>query len=446
MLLKVSTAAWLVLLFFAPGSTAAMAAALTVGPLLAGAYLGLFLHDSVGRRGQFGLLLALILATPIAAMGLALALYAVSPWDVAWVVVLFALATAIATISGPLPGVPLVVVTILAVFLLEGLCRFFLPEPMAFPPTEDALLRSNWWDDKGRCEPLFPSEHRNWVRERLREEDLSAEVRVLHVGDSMVDGALGGDFRSFVDLLSRRREHTRHFNIGTGGTAADHHLAAIQTTLPIAKPALVVQYVFDNDLYEVDMPLACCGGEAPFVREGGELRRRCLTEDWRLSRASFLSARAPLFWRQAARVSVTARHVLDAFATATSSVRSMTASPDALREYIVAARVHLEAHGVGHMVVVIPYRAHIEEALATRSDQPHSGHVLLLDTVRRGGIEPLDGWAIVLDAARRRLPQLWTERGGPRDPHFDVAGHRLFADWLGPQIERMLDASAAANR
>jgi hypothetical protein len=86
--------------------------------------------------------------------------------------------------------------------------------------------------------------------------------------------------------------------------------------------------------------------------------------------------------------------------------------------------------------------AHVEEAVAARGDQPHAEHARLLDTMRRAGIAPHDGWALILDAARRRVPQLWTARGGPRDPHFDVDGHRLFADWLGPQIEAILDAGA----
>jgi hypothetical protein len=53
---------------------------------------------------------------------------------------------------------------------------------MEFPPTEDALLRSDWYDQAAKCQSLFPNEHPAWMRARLQ-EGLAAPVRVLHVGD-----------------------------------------------------------------------------------------------------------------------------------------------------------------------------------------------------------------------------------------------------------------------
>lgn len=427
-----------------------------VAPFAVGLVTGWALR--VLRRGRFtsGLSAAAILVVPVAipfllppfALGL-------GTWD--WLTLsclagLGALITAHGLTARPNRGnLALASAVLLAgLALLEGGARWILPPPPAFPPAREARLfipeEGAFPLDKGTWRMLYPALHPTDFTERTRGA-AKAHRRVLHVGDSMVEGLGLAPSASFPAVLSRLEPGVAHLNGGVSGTGPDFYYALTRSWMKVLDLDLVVLYFFvGNDFDELDFPYAYCD-DGPLLDYGDhEPRWNCPEPRWGSTRTwPRLVSPAPYFLRVSTEFSVLARHLTSLFWHMGTSYGRDSRDEEAFahfRSIVGALDRQTRQAGARLAVVFLPdHWALLNEAETRYEDTPVRKR--MFDTCRTLGVPTLDAADLFRRAIKRKGSQEWFISQISIDPHFNPKGHELLAKWLLERLDGALEVSPA---
>lgn len=423
-----------------------LALALLLAPLLTGLLLARSLRALLPDRAR---LRALLLAA------LALAVLAAGPLLVprfprvgAWDLVLAGLMSALGLLAGSSsqrgralgPKLALAAGSVLlALTALEIGARLLPAPPTTFPPPEQARLLFEAAPGAEACAPLYPAELPAAFAERTAQLRPGSK-RILHVGDSMVEGVGVTPGETFVAELGRLAPSVDHINAGFASTSTDFELLLVRAWAPRLGPSRVVLYVFGyNDLAELDRSYPCCPG-GPLLDASIEAHARCATPGLLSGRRElFARSPAPYPFRVATAYSALARRAVVGFAalgdTLQQRLRGPAPGPEErfarFADLVRAMKRELDAQGIPLSVVYLPARAALESA-APRETGDHRlrgevGHLARsLDTPFLDPWELLEGAVKADGADRYYLP--------PPDIHFTREGHRLVAEWLSNRI------------
>ena len=296
---------------------------------------------------------------------------------------------------------------------------------------------------------------------------------VLHVGDSMTEGAdVDADDR-FVGRLQREMPEVRHINLGLAGTAPDFYLLVARKWVRRMPVALVVVHLFvGNDIEGLGQPQRCCE-DGPLLRLTTEgIDERCPTPTWSPgfgeSLAWFASASPPpAIVRHFAPISQFARYLVavtmgvrgrwfaapdhdGAVRTGNfleSRERSSSPPPAGIEQQwtsfeavMRALRDEMTRQHVPLVVSVLPLSVALEkpEPKATESYRTRGR---ILEILHGLDIDAVDPWEELESVVKRDGPAAVFLPEG--DVHFGANGHRLYAAWLLPRLRSRLAALSA---
>jgi hypothetical protein len=325
----------------------------------------------------------------------------------------------------------------LAALAVEVVVRLALPAPAAFPPPSEATIEMVARGAGGvggqACKGLFPERFPEVVQERDRVPGRAR--RVLHVGDSMVEGVGVEPGERFVSRLNQVDDATAHINAGFSGTGPEFYYLATRRWQALGKSDLVIWYLYlfndiDGGLQE---PYGCCDG-FPLLAYGEEgFEVTC--PEWKVTveENRFKSSPAPYPLRVATAYFRTAGHLVELHNRVVQlSHREAVPLDEALRRtglVLREAAADLAQQSVEFTVILLPYRGALEgDAEVRRTMAPMLDGVLeLCDSL---GIRCLDG-----SEAFGALTESGTvEAGFINEPvwdyHFSAEGHRIVAEWL----------------
>lgn len=338
---------------------------------------------------------------------------------------------------------------------LELGVRLLLPDPPDYPTAAAARLvfEERRVSDAGpastletgrpwRCEALFPARYPDYFRARVPDK---ADRRVLHVGDSMVEGV--GIAKTFVHLLSDGQGATAHINAGVSSTGPDYHSRVIDAWVSVADVSHVVQYIYlGNDFQEIGQGYFCCSG-GPILDLTGEAPvPLCEAPDYGMSFTQLLAnSPAPYPIRVGCEVSFAARHISRVFDYVGASVGtryglklSRAAFRETLDELGMLLRTshgRLQSAGIGYTIVVLPS---LRGMTGSADDLKQS--LAMTRAVRsitaELGIRTLDPRRLLTDALRDEgIAGLYiVGTAHVINDHFNARGHQLFADWLAKEL------------
>lgn len=304
------------------------------------------------------------------------------------------------------------------------------------------------------CGCLFPDAQagfdtsRRSLRVRL---DLAGHrpERVLHVGDSLVEGSGVRLDEAFPAVLGERQPDVAHVNVGFGGSGPDIQYLVARAWLARMDGVRQVVMHFDpiNDLqFDLDRWHACCDrGPLLEYADDGRVRPRCEEPSPRPSRKYLFGlSPGPFALRAASSFSAFARHATAALLRG-SATHLLAGGGDLAtrwRHYEAILRTFrddLASRGIPLVLVVMPARP------AILQEDPVAGAAM--QEIRRQAASVATSLGIPVldpgdDAANLVL------RDGPgalflggTDPHFNAQGHRWMATWLA---ERLPPAAGAA--
>lgn len=302
-------------------------------------------------------------------------------------------------------------------------------------PVSDA-----WWVDPGEQTPLC-----TWASATRASQGTGTGPRVIHLGDSMIDGP--GQPDTVIPLLQRADARVLHQEAGLSGTAPDCALLVLRDA-PAAD--LVVLHLFlPNDLEGLIQGYVWCD-QLPLFSVDGPLEPRCTGPSATMS-ASTRLALTPLPWalRQARRVSALAVGFGDAWESLRldrryrlDHARRKAEDPWPLLErLIVALREESAAHGARFGVVLVPIRPGLrgEDTLPVGPRVARAQELLA-----RLDVPTIDatGW-LAEQAAEGVDPATLHTAYQPMDPHLSAEGHRRYAAWLGPRLSAWVPGAEA---
>ena len=336
---------------------------------------------------------------------------------------------------GPLTkgvGLRVLAATLFSLVLGEVAVRWVLPAPAPMPPPQAARL---YFEPEARelaCQALYP------VRFPDALPPLSEEgERVLHLGDSMVEGREVAPGERFTALINAEDAGRVHLNAGFSGTGPDHHLRVLRAWWPIVAPKAVVLYLYPgNDLIDLDRDYACCG-HGPLLDEG--LSARCEAPEWSFPLAALLArSPAPYVLRAASGHSHFAAHLSAGFSRVVEGLEPRlgdAAGEDEgatvwgrYSEVIVAIEAYVKSQGARLDVVILPTRAALEP-------EGEANHALVVgdriaEVLRVAEIPSLDARQMFRTLGRDgSYGHLFSDQG-PYNEHLGVRGHRALANWL----------------
>ena len=266
--------------------------------------------------------------------------------------------------------------------------------------------------------------------------------RVVHLGDSMVaafDAAQGARFTTLVQQGRPAEEHVPFGHIGVG---PDVYLYLVHGAVPALRPDEVVLYLFlGNDFFDIDRPHPCCGMSPILDYSGGAARPRCDLSSRAVSlRHKLQAGPAPYLLRVLAWRSTLAAVLSARFEAATRGAHRWSYEDwfpvgDQV-EHTVAAlraiRAELDRQHVGLTLVLLPPRWALERH--DPRDPLRAARDRVLRAAAADHIRAFDSWDLFQDAVDRDPASDWFQRESG-NPHFGVAGHRLFARWM---LDRVL--------
>jgi hypothetical protein len=437
---------------------AAVALALLLGPLLAGALLGHLLRRARGRRVAGPWALLACVALPAAAgTGAALAVAGVGTWDgltegLLWGVGLaagahaaFADRRAVAVSGATLAA---------GLLALEVMSRRLLPPAPAFPPgaphffLNEAFRRNEPIFGGGQdhiCTLTYPGVYRSRflpnastalpVRAPGQPEPAAPTRRVLHLGDSMTYGFSVADAETFEAGLERLEPGARHVNGAIIGTGPDSYFGLLRRWAAETRPDLVVVSLFEgNDLSEIDKGHQCSEWR-PILAYGPGGAALRFPDRPHEAHALWETARSTSPPPYLLRAGVARSKLAALLASAMSALQTPDVNAvesDEVRwqhlgAILRAMRATLDARGVPLVVVVLPLRQE------TELGRPGAIERRMIETARAAGVTTLaPGDAIRAAVARGEM--LFIPNGN--DSHFNAAGHRLLAAWLHERLPR----------
>jgi hypothetical protein len=420
------------------------------GPLAfaAGLGIGLGLRRVRRRRtrSRAGAAVIPAVVTLGAGAGLRVLLPGAGGWDVAGLSILLGLGVATGRAADVRRGViaagrlaAIVAVTLIA---LEPAARLVLPPAPGFtPPGPDDWI------------PLrTPGNREDQPRWRLADPDAATSMipdlpaatpRVLHVGNSVVEGAGVRPNEAFPGLLDATDPGSRHVNLGVAGTTADFAWMLVRNWVDAGRAGPLVLYLHPNLQNAMDAPRPWCGGPLVDYAPQGPVRRCPHADPGPLAfQARLVDAPLPLRVAAAAGSSL-AGHVLLAFSR-------MTGVPGTSPQPIDVSLAHagvlladlarvLRDAGIPWVVVVLPGRPDLEG-----DEQEHRLHEAIASMARSSlgpaAVPVLDARAALAAAvARDGSDALFVDRCC----HLSPRGHAVVADWLAREVLPLLERAAA---
>lgn len=453
-------------------STASTALVLVAGPLILGSLIGYAVRRLAGHRlAGFVLAISLACGPPLLTTLLVARFPIIGIWDG----LLEGLLLGAAVVAGAhrvfAEGAKLVLAAttlLVCLFLLEWVCRFYLPPPPAFPNEDtpnlllaDALrvgIMNQSWETRSKelvCSVVYGDQYPRIISASVLEKGVALpqeitpradSVRhILHVGDSMTFGMGVAPDEKFTEELERLEPGTQHINLGIPGTAPDAYLLVLQKWLAEhatdqRRPVdLVVMHVFEgNDLSSLDDAYPCSGWRSLLIYEGDKAAIRypkAIPVD--LGQAGFTWLRynspPPYLIRVLMPHSYAAAHlgaaiVISGRAQPLWVKQSEDTALQHLERILATAQDDLQKRGIAFVLVVIPDRRWVENPTTF-------GHVTprILRVAERLQMPALDAWDAIADAVARGdrifMDAAW-------DPHFNAAGHALIAQWLYDNLPR----------
>jgi hypothetical protein len=416
----------------------AVAAALLAVPAAMGAALGALLRRRLGDRpARRRAILAIVSIALAAAPFLVLAR---RPWVSVYdpLLAVLILASAAAAIAWPVRRAPaprFAPLISAAIFLASlGAVEAWLrahPDARPRPPPPDLKFVLGPRDRDHRWAPLFPDEAGGaWFHGYPTHALPSGEGkrRVLHLGDSMLESADVPPGTEATALLEQRRPGEVHYNLGISATGPDVYLAVLRRWADRIEPHELVVHVFPgNDVTDVDRPFPFCDG-GPLL--DAWLAPRCPTAQWRAPPAMLLGLGPPPFpLRVLARASVLADRLDRAWQ---ERIRSPARAGDLDARILRFAGVVREIVSLaGHRripctVIALPVRREFVYEVPVPRDR-------VVDALRATGARVIDA-APAFDEARRAHPDRRLYQPAPNNPHFDVDGQALYADFLDREV------------
>lgn len=420
-----------------------LAVATLVVPLAVGVGLGVLIARIRRRRLRSWPSAVAIFVFPAAA-----ALFApwtvVGFWDVALAAILLAIGFFLsAHEAGRVRPTGLLVLSIsslVALSMAEAASRL-LPEPPVFPPAREARFilpggRPMHVSVPATWEALFPERWPALLKGRLLDES-GGPHRILHVGDSMVEGTAVAPSERFVSILDRTRTDIASINAGIGGTGPDfYYLVARRWAQELDLDAVFFYTLSLGDLADIDKPYAHCPNGPLLSYLGDRVAPRC--NEPRFDSSSprpWLGTPSPYALRVATQYSVLARQVAHLFhriATKADWDLTETTTEQKWEHYeaiMKTARDDLGAQNIRLVVVMLPGRNELEKGRKCVECLDREKAIL-----GRLGIPVLDPWDMFLAATANSGTTRWFVNDPPSDPHFNASGHALFAEWLASQL------------
>lgn len=427
-------------------------------PVALGLQLGALVRRHLARRMHRWALLVVCACAPLA---LAAPLVARSNTSLFWDVLFAALCFLPAALLGrdgsrSRVGLQLVLGVMLAEVALRALTP---PVSVASPAPHRARLSMEITNRDPPCRVLYPD------AEVLRSESEVHDARpvVMHLGDSMVEGAGVAREEAFPAALGSLQPAVRHVNLGVGGAGPEAYLFAFERWASALRPRLAVVYVFlGNDLFDLEREYLCCAG-GPLYRDAAvPPTPRCPAARWAVPLKTHLATSpAPFALRALAANSAVAWHlqrlvqsVPDAlyrrgFHLVEGAHESASLTP---RWNLLARRLQALARSsatrhIPVLVVALPSRHTLERSLGR---EPHgfdywgdresgeSAQHRVVSEAHAAGLDALDAWEPVrTGVALHGLDAFFANRY-PGDVHFSPLGHRAVAAWLAPALAERL--------
>ena len=318
----------------------------------------------------------------------------------------------------------------------EALVRVVLPAPAPTPPPQHARLLFEPEARERACQALYPSDFPDVLPAAKPELP-----RVLHVGDSMVEGREVLTQLRFTELLNGMDEAHHHLNAGFSGTGPDHHYRLIKVWLERFKPSAVVLYLYPgNDLLDMDRDYACADA-GPLL--DGALNIRSETPQWSFPlRALLARSPPPYLLRVASSFSDLAAHSSAAFSRLVELLEprlgdaagSLEAKEAWARYDLVIRAIHTfaEQQGVQLRIVLLPTRA----ALEPGGEENHAFKVgeRMAEVLRIAKIGSLDARQMFRTLGRSgSFAHLFSDQGAHNE-HFGTEGHQALANWLSTRL------------
>ncbi len=321
----------------------------------------------------------------------------------------------------------LAAVSVLAALMLgEAVLRYSTRAP-AFPPIGAARLGVTYfdWATANACEELFGQVD-------LPARPVPGIHRMIHVGDSMVEGVFVGKGQRFTNILQQLEPEWQHVNAGVSSTGPDFYLVYLRKYLNIEPADAAVMYILlANDERDLDIAYQCCD-EGPLLEyRDGKVFERCshlpqksrteVRSDWLLRHSA-----PPYPLRVATGFSHTARLIVGLFADTIDRIQRANI-PLAPREHmalILNAFAEEMAHRKMKGVVVLLYSvADLRESMEAAA--------AIANLARGAGLPVLDSAPVLRAAAANGdLSSLYVDD----QLHFNAVGHQVVARWLHERL------------
>jgi len=451
----------------------AIAAALTIVPVVVGWSLGRVWRRRRGGRGGGVAVAILTLVIPAAALLLLDAqLELLGAWDAVLIGLGVGAGLLLAAHRAAVDRRQVALLlgsSLVALLLAELASRLLLPPPSAFPSASGPTL---WLSDALRtaratgfsasqagassCEAIYGGgTGRNTtppvVFPATWQPRADAAEHILHLGDSMVFGP-GTENGRFTADLERLEPRVEHVNGAIAGTAPDVYLALARRFIARHDFTAVVMHLTGNDLSGIDeRQYPCSDWQSLLVYEPAGTRLRFATAQQAAGGGGRLEwfvrvSPPPYVLRAGVRFSALAAHLAAALVQLSRHAGGATAAPDDaepeahLRAILRDARDELRARHIPLLVDSFPNRLVVESGRRAQAGDEET----MQRIARELGIVTLDAWQPLFDAVQRG-GQPFSNAGGATDSHFNRTGHALIAAWLHEQLPGAMESARRAG-
>jgi hypothetical protein len=281
---------------------------------------------------------------------------------------------------------------------------------------------------------------------------------VAHLGDSMIQGPGVAPDQTSVALLERQFPAVGEVSLGLRHTGPDIQFLLLSEWLArtARPPRVLVHHLFSgNDIEDLDCDFNLCsgGGVLDYPADGPVA---CRNPGWVYSPRDLIhQSPAPYPLRALSTRSLAATYAIGGLARV-AQITGRCASGSELHRAddptMATAWVHLEQilrgerdllqrRGIRLIVSVVPLRAALESPRPTESPG-WTVQQRMIATAQRLGLQVLDPWPVFEAAVRTNGSDRYFLTN---DLHFNVEGHRLYADFLGDQLRAILRSASTAQ-
>jgi hypothetical protein len=264
----------------------------------------------------------------------------------------------------------------------------------------------------------------------------------LHVGDSLVVASEVTQEHHFATHLDAQRPNEEHVTLALCGIDPATYLVLIRKWLDRVAPDEVMVHIFlGNDLQGVDTTYGCCTGQQLLTTlPDGGLSETCPSPQWRDGVPErWIIGPPPYPLRFLANYSMAAVRAMHLLERVSFDLRSgwavHHAKPETSADRVArfgeiahAIAAELRARKLPVVFSLIPPR------WALVGDDPGGEmrelHTLVTRFFATSGLAYIDAWQHFDEAVRKEPSKTWFFTDNIRNPHFDVHGHKSYAEWL----------------